>query len=309
MSRPRDRSHRLAFTLIELLVVIAIIAILVGLLLPAVQKVREAGARLQCQNNLHNIVLACHNFHDTNDEFPRALESYDSNHRHYYWSWMAQILPQVEQQPLYSQADAYAATNNYPWGNPGNPASDRFLLIWTCPTDSRQLRADVVTANSKQLRVAFTGLLGVNGTAKGTNDGAICNTKVKFPFITDGTSNTLMIGERPPSAQLIFGWWFAGAGYPDSSTTPTQDGTGDVTLGTNDPKYVAYVGAGCAADKYRFQPGKLTDDCDQAHFWSLHTGGANFAFADGSVRFVRYGAADVLPALGTRAGGESTTLE
>jgi prepilin-type N-terminal cleavage/methylation domain-containing protein/prepilin-type processing-associated H-X9-DG protein len=302
--------RRSGFTLIELLVVIAIIAVLVGLLLPAVQKVREAASRAKCQNNLHNIGIACHSYHDANSRLPPAVASFEPTNVRYYWSWMALILPHLEQQSLYAQAETYARTvNTYPWGNPGNPASDVFLPIYTCPTDSRQLRADIVDQSGMHVRVAFTGLLGVYGTRKGKNDGVICNTFVTMLGVTDGTSNTLMIGERPPSADLIFGWWFAGAGYPDASSSPTQDGTGDVTLGTNDPGYVPWVGPLCGAAKATFQPGAINDTCDQAHFWSLHTGGANFALADGSVRFLRYSVAPIFPALGTRAAGETAGME
>jgi prepilin-type N-terminal cleavage/methylation domain-containing protein/prepilin-type processing-associated H-X9-DG protein len=305
---PSRSAYRPAgFTLIELLVVVAIIAVLIGLLLPAVQKVRGAAARTQCQNNLHNIALAVHAFHDSRGSFPLACESLNPTDRHQYWSWMAQLLPFVEQQALYDAADAYSRTNNTPWGNPGNPASDTFLPIWTCPTDVRQLKADVVTASGATVKTAFTGLLGVNGSGKWKNDGVICNVKVCFNTIADGASNTLMIGERPPSASLAYGWWFAGAGYIDG--VGVRDGTGDVTLGTNDPNYPPAIGAACAATKYQFQPGQPADDCDQAHFWSLHPGGANFALADGSVRFVTYSAAAILPALGTRAGGETAQLD
>jgi prepilin-type N-terminal cleavage/methylation domain-containing protein/prepilin-type processing-associated H-X9-DG protein len=313
--RSASTPRRFGFTLIELLVVIAIIAIIIALLLPAVQKVREAAARIKCQNNLHNIALACHNFHDTRGAFPLAVESFDPANPHYYWSWMAQVLPYVEQQNVYAVADAYGRVQPNPFAATGNPAMGVLLSIWTCPSDSRQLISSWVSGPGYLVVTAFTGVLGVNGTGKGQNDGVLCNTKVTMLAITDGTSSTLLLGERPPSKNLRFGWWFAGAGYRDSLTSPFQDGTGDVTLGTNDMNYPSAlsrfpvnstngVPTICAANKYQFQPGNLNDDCDQCHFWSLHTGGANFAFADGSVRFLNYSSAPLMPALGTRAGGE-----
>src|ERR1700683_2124991 len=101
-------TSRRGFTLIELLVVIAIIAILIGLLVPAVQKVREAAARTQCQNNLHQIGVALHGYHGDYHKFPGGSHSIEDNY--WYWSWMAKIMPYIEQGNLFNEATHYAQT-------------------------------------------------------------------------------------------------------------------------------------------------------------------------------------------------------
>jgi len=301
------------FTLIELLVVIAIIAVLIGLLLPAVQKVRDAAARIKCANNLKQMGLALHSYHDSRNKLPAGVVT-SGDPVYPYWSWMAQMMPYYEQDNLYRQADAWARSGGsyayWPWGgfwlspmSPANPALGTKVSTLICPADGRE--DTVLPGSSAGLNgnVAFTGYLGVASSttanssnySNATTGGMLYWTSaVRLTDVTDGTSNTFMVGERPPSQDLYYGWWFAGAGY--------DVGVGDVVLGARETGYAASLG--CPATKVGLQPGKLSEPCDQVHFWSLHAGGSNFLMGDGSVRFTTYANDNILPQAASRAGGE-----
>src|SRR5207248_6959925 len=133
--------------------------------------------------------------------------------------------------------------------------------------------------------LAFTSYLGVASGGSGDFSTSLPNrtgmiywqSKVRLTDVADGLSQTGMVGERPPSLDLYYGWWFAGAGFDGS-------GVGDVVLGARSTNYAASLG--CPATKVGFQPGSVTNPCDQVHWWSNHTGGGNFLMGDASVHFV-----------------------
>jgi prepilin-type N-terminal cleavage/methylation domain-containing protein/prepilin-type processing-associated H-X9-DG protein len=293
---------RTAFTLIEVLVVIGIVAVLIGLLFPAIQRVRQAAARTQCLNNLKQIGLALHQFHDSRHTLPKGMDPGPPESDGMYMStWMLAILPFLDDQNRYSQAQAdYQAQPN-----PLMPVPHRNLSavirVFTCPLDPRAGKTQYAPLD--QVYVGLTSYLGVSGKDSLTQDGVLFrNSRVSFGQITDGTSNTLMVGERPASTDFQFGWWYAGLG---------QLGTGsaDSVLGVEEPNLLPVTyGSVCGLGTYRFQPGRLDNQCSMFYYWSLHPGGAHFLAADGSVHFIRYDAAPLLPALATRAGGETATL-
>lgn len=304
-------SHRRqrGFTLIELLVVIAIIAILIGLLLPAVQKVREAAARTQCINNLKQMGLALHNYHDANGVLPKGQARYTSAAPYEgAWSWQAFILPFMEQDNVYREAKTFASgggTNWYAWYNPMCATK---VKMYNCPSDSRG--GQIYPGEPSIRDQALTGYLGNSGTTSTSNDGVLFQeSKVTLVGITDGTSNTIMVGERPPNSNLEFGWAFAAYGYDGR-------GNADCVLTSNDLAVANYfiTNYGCpsgvtAAQKIGLGTGLPTVGCDGSHYWSFHTAGAQFLMGDGSCRLLSYGANNVLVPMTTRAGGEVFQLD
>lgn len=306
-------TRRRGFTLIELLVVIAIIAVLIGLLLPAVQKVRSAAERLNCVNNMKQMGLALHNYHDINGVFPKGNTEIPGGQRdpRQWLSWMGRILPWIEQSALYSNMEAaYASQAPYydPFVNPPHRALSHVLSILRCPSDARQYQATYAGG----VTVAFTGYMGSSGQNLRSWDGILYwNSKVRMNDITDGTSNTHLVGERPPSWDLVFGWWYCGAGqwdfsYPDgvhnSGSCDVVLGGAEINIRTSGIPQID----GCPTGPYTFKEGTILEPCDQFHFWSLHSGGANFLYADGSCHFVNYSTGPtIMTAMSTRAGGEA----
>lgn len=286
---------RRAFTLAELLVVIAIVAILIGLTLPAVQKVRAAVARLQCANNLKQIGLATHNFHDTNGAFPPGRADQSAKEPYPGISWLARILPELEQDPLWQ-----TIVSNYQFSSDpfSHPTLSALVKAFQCPADGRMDKAHV----SRLYYVASTSYLGCSGTNSIQQDGVLfLGSHVRLTDVTDGTATTFLAVERPPNPDYWFGWWYTGEG---------NSGTGDLdmVLGVRELYYSDPTTQNCPSGPYHFTAGRVKDPCAVFHPWSLHPGGAHFLMCDGSVRFLAYSADPLLPSLATRDNGEIAEL-
>jgi prepilin-type N-terminal cleavage/methylation domain-containing protein/prepilin-type processing-associated H-X9-DG protein len=285
-------------TLVELLVVMAIIGVLLALILPAVQRVRAAALRAQCLNNLRQLGLALHEYHDSQGTLPTGVVNRSPKSQYPLLGWEARLLPYLEKDALWQQIERAYQIDRSPFHNPPHTALDMVLSHFVCPADDRVL----VTQTSHGYRVAFTSYLGVEGIDQRSKDGVLfVDSSIRFAAVVDGLSNTIVVGERPPSADLFYGWWYAGRG---------QDGSGscDMVLGVRETNVRGNQFWGCPVGPYHFQAGQRDNQCDQFHFWSLHPGGAHFVFGDGSVRFLTYDADSLLPALATRAGGEVTSV-
>jgi prepilin-type N-terminal cleavage/methylation domain-containing protein/prepilin-type processing-associated H-X9-DG protein len=339
------RSKR-AFTLIELLVVIAIIAILIGLLLPAVQKVREAAARTSCSNNLKQMGLALHNYHDTNQIFPWGGSDDDNGYMSLPWG--VYILPYLEQQNVYSKFNVAVLAGNGNQGTetfngqspdalgpmspllfnnpPNNTNSTNYILnpaatplkVYRCassPNAGTQTYTDTWTAQgcsnqsgppagSPAWTVAITDYVATSGVPggawrtynptlpNGTEEGILNdNYPVKITAITDGTSNTWLVAECGGAPNV----WIAG---PRQTSMNCANALSVSGLGWADENNGDWWLSG--SDFSGLFPGingPCIMNCTNAGggFYSFHTGGANFLYADAHVQFVTTG---LLPGVG-----------
>jgi prepilin-type N-terminal cleavage/methylation domain-containing protein/prepilin-type processing-associated H-X9-DG protein len=304
--------HR-GFTLVELLVVIAIIGVLVALLLPAVQAAREAARRMRCANNLKQLVLGCHNHEQAMGTLPRggtemglpvptgANDESCCGDNGAYWSWIARLLPFIEQDNLYKAANIPNNTIGQSKVQVATP-----LQVVFCPSSNMTSKLTMANpadfpANSLVLGVTnYKGNQGANwdvgqwinirfgSVREGMREGdgvlfrndARALPKLRLNQITDGTSNTFIIGEVIPEVETRNAWAYPNGAYATCA----------IPLNAKD------------ANRQWFPPGQWQNNYS---FRSRHPGGGQFAYADGSVRFVT----DNIPlqtyrALATRDGGE-----
>jgi prepilin-type processing-associated H-X9-DG protein/prepilin-type N-terminal cleavage/methylation domain-containing protein len=314
---------RSAFTLIELLVVIAIIAALIGLLLPAVQKVREAANRGSCSNNLKQLALAAHQHHDAIGKFPNGLHTIDYIDGRYAngTCWEVELLPYFEQENLKKKWDYADFRNNVTEGT--NATTAQVLKVLLCPSDPLPDPVCHFVEELPQYAYAwgFYGLSSYGGNAgkrsypgplRLTRDGIFCwDSGIRLGDVTDGASNTFLFGERlrvdPEFDRLTL---TTGANfYPLGKTGKwaavfaTEGGSPPHHL-LSTPVPINYrVPADLSPQEFLGATGAHNNRL--CAFGSGHPGGANFAFVDGSVRFLS-DKIDLatLQALSTRAGGE-----
>jgi prepilin-type processing-associated H-X9-DG protein len=205
-------------------------------------------------------------------------------------SWHTSILPYVEQDALWAQAWQAHLTDPSGDSRPHYLLREKTVPVYLCPSEARK-----TGGGWEGIIWGLTSYQGVAGTSVARNDGMFHpNLTVRFTDVTDGTSSTLLIGERPPGPQGKFGAWYSDWGFTVCQLSAILP-AGKVNRWDPD---------GCPVVPGPLRPGRSDDPCDLVHFWSLHLNGANFAFADGSVHFLPNSASPVLPALATRAGNE-----
>jgi prepilin-type N-terminal cleavage/methylation domain-containing protein/prepilin-type processing-associated H-X9-DG protein len=338
-------SRRGAFTLIELLVVIAIIAILIALLVPAVQKVREAAARTQCINNMKQLGLALHGFHDANKRLPPGAASdvppFAQGGGGWGSSWMVYILPHIDQGPIYSKWQ-FTGSSGFNNANNANLVANVVIPAYRCPSSPVPMSFTAGGSGTNKMIVSYTGIAGSALGATPVYNGGCCNgagnlisdagvlfsgSMVQLTQITDGTSNTWMVGEQsnhlldsnrnPITSGYtaacaysggLYGWTM-GSGIGQNGTVAGWAGDGRGFNTTTLRYQINQIGfASDAASNGAY--GCNNDVGQNIPMSSIHPGGANMLHADGTVHFASNSMTTaVIHALSTRSGNESVTFD
>jgi prepilin-type N-terminal cleavage/methylation domain-containing protein len=323
--------RRRGFTLIELLVVIAIIAILIGLLLPAVQKVREAARRTQCSNNLKQMGLALAVFHDSRGAYPPGLGAFGDQvvqrpHTPFntnpitpptlrFASWYTWIMPYVDSGALYS---SMRQTQN----GGGRVPKGEMIWLFNCPSEPRT--NEDYGGIGGHATGSYAGVAGASQYQAGQGHGGTVymdgilhwRSRVRVDDVLDGTAYTATIGERPADPSELWGWWDTTIDLSTNYDEDCTNGTANLTpviysSSGSTPSYTCPVVTGPNYVAIYHAPGpkaastngnNSNNYCDLNIFNSNHTGGALWAFADGSVRFIPYTAAGIIWSIGSMAG-------
>ena len=275
------------FTLVELLVVIAIVGVLIGLLIPAVQSVRESSRRVACANNQRQLILAIHSFESANDQIPETL-SLDPNLKLTHWH--TALLPFLDQRTIFQEVKDELGNKVHVFQQKHFTTT---INVFQCPSEPNI--GKVIESEETGFQFAFTNYCGVNGIKNEDSNGVFPTnlqilSPIKFSKVSDGLSNTLAFGERPPSEfQQGFGMWLGSQNAWAASVGVNEGIVGECE---NEMKFQA--------------PNPLdTDPCRVYQHWGHHPLGINFARVDGSVHFTSYEIESmVLSSLATRSKGD-----
>ncbi len=296
--KPNDSRKRLGFTLVELLVVIAIIGILVGLLLPAVQAAREAARRTQCVNNLMQLGLAVHHYEFNFEHLPSGVINPDGPIRNepigQDVSWIAQILPQIEEGAAYARFDQEAGA----YSPKNQPVRQHAIGTLLCPSASWTVRED---------KLAMSSYVGCyhdqEAPIDADNNGLLfLNSKVRFADIRDGSTYTLLLGEAPITSDNL--------GWTSGTRATLRNSSGIFPPKSEQQSQLIGMGEemGDVIETDIVEKSRI-ESLYVGGFGSYHTGGANFVLADGSVQFLSQNIdKKTFQFMGNRADGEMIEL-
>lgn len=256
-------ARRSAVSLIELIVVTGVIGVLVGITLPAVQSIRQNAILLKCQNNMKQIGLALHHYHDIHNRLPPERPATPapgqpfSNDPNQSLSWMALILAEMDQEAVYVRADQACRIDPISYHNPPHAGFALAIPAYVCPADDRLLSP---LRDRYGAEAAFTSYVGCAGYRVWSTGVIGPSPGIRLFDIADGTSQTLMVCERPPPTSLQSGRWYANVidVSSDLSAGPDNQLAEDEPYNAHDLE--------CRLAQHRYGPGRLSNPCDRYHF-------------------------------------------